>query len=348
MKYTLSEEQIKRFSGILFLTALAFLLIRYSLGRVEDVGNVIVYFTLGSFLFGYLFTGKSLSGHTTARILIATVWVALTLICVLSEGLKMPVLVLYPMIPVMALVMSGKRTAMITSVIAIVTLLALAGLEISPYEFRPATISESSILVMRSFWLIFMLIILVIIGRFYTDKIEELTSALQGLADTDYLTGLASRKKLRESLEREFNRAMRHNKQLSLLLIDVDHFKQLNQTAGMVMGDECLKLIAGAIVENCKRSTDISGRFGGDEFMVILPDTSHEDAIKRGQQINRSVESLQIHLNLSDNTLVSLTVGCVTTSDLKSTNIEKLISTANDLILKGKAGGGNQIMDTVV
>ena len=105
--------------------------------------------------------------------------------------------------------------------------------------------------------------------------------ALQTLAASDGLTGLANRRSFDQTLAMEWARAQRTKKPLSLLLCDVDHFKLYNDLHGHQKGDECLRAVADAIGKNAFRPADLSARYGGEEFAIIMPETDspvHENS----------------------------------------------------------------------
>ncbi|MFU0839684.1 MAG: diguanylate cyclase [Pseudomonas fragi] len=102
---------------------------------------------------------------------------------------------------------------------------------------------------------------------------------LEALATTDPLTGLANRRKLDQTLEQEWRRAQRSGKPLSLIMFDIDHFKNFNDTYGHQDGDEALKRVAQTIRHCMHRSTDLAARYGGEEFAVVLSDTDGSGAI---------------------------------------------------------------------
>jgi diguanylate cyclase (GGDEF)-like protein len=109
-------------------------------------------------------------------------------------------------------------------------------------------------------------------------KSNEMASKLRVLADTDELTGLYNRRFFMSQLDKEWRRGERYKRCLVLLLVDVDYFKQVNDQYGHQAGDECLRIIANTIKDNVQRSSDLVSRFGGEEFTIILPETSLEEA----------------------------------------------------------------------
>jgi hypothetical protein len=104
-------------------------------------------------------------------------------------------------------------------------------------------------------------------------SLKNLAEHMKGLAETDALTGLSNRRSFDESLQREYEVAKQSGRPLSLLMIDVDRFKAFNDRYGHLAGDDCLKSVASAIGATARRSGDITARFGGEEFAVLLPDT---------------------------------------------------------------------------
>lgn len=121
--------------------------------------------------------------------------------------------------------------------------------------------------ILAAMWI--MLLVIVARGdRILSAQAKELSR----LAGTDELTGLFNRRQLWQTAEREFQRAVRHQRPLSVIVMDIDHFKAVNDGFGHAVGDEAIRTLAGAIARNL-RATDIAGRLGGDEFVLVLPET---------------------------------------------------------------------------
>ena len=123
---------------------------------------------------------------------------------------------------------------------------------------------------------------------------RKLTAELQRLSSTDGLTGLANRRAFDLALDSEWRRTLRYKTPLSLLVIDVDHFKRFNDTYGHVAGDECLRRVAEAVGSKARRAGDIAARYGGEEFVIILPHTETADARALAERICAAVRALKI------------------------------------------------------
>lgn len=120
-------------------------------------------------------------------------------------------------------------------------------------------------------------------------ELEESKNQIEKMAVTDELTGISNRRHLFEQLEREFKRSKKKNTPLSVLMIDLDHFKEVNDTFGHPCGDSVLKRTAAQIMEGC-RDTDILGRYGGEEFVLIQPNTALDKAAALSEQLRINFE----------------------------------------------------------
>lgn len=132
---------------------------------------------------------------------------------------------------------------------------------------------------------------------------------LNQLAQTDGLTGLANRRFLDKSIEREWSRTQRNQRPFSLLLLDVDYFKRYNDCYGHVQGDQCLKAVADTLIACVHRPTDLIARYGGEEFAVLLPDTSADGATRLAENIVREVHNQSLEHRESPFGHVTVSVG---------------------------------------
>jgi len=158
----------------------------------------------------------------------------------------------------------------------------------------------------------------------------------------DPLTGLFNRRYLDESLERELSRAKRDNLPLSLLMIDIDHFKRLNDTHGHQAGDEVLKRL-GELIRHGARRADLPCRYGGEEFLLVLPNVSSEIAADRAEKWRQAFE--QERIGFGDKLVLSATVSVgVATYPTDGENCEALVRSADQALYTAKHSGRNCIV----
>src|SRR3989338_6130039 len=168
----------------------------------------------------------------------------------------------------------------------------------------------------------------------------RLYQQIEKLAITDSLTEMHTRRHIMERFEEELKRASMRNIQLSFLMIDVDHFKRINDEHGHLTGDQILREIAHLIRENV-REIDIIARFGGEEFCVILPDTDSPGARYVAQRIREAVENKQI---TAYDTVVKTTVSIgMATFAKDGTTTSELVDKADKALYQAKQNGRNRV-----
>lgn len=171
-------------------------------------------------------------------------------------------------------------------------------------------------------------------------KQKQMIQALNHLADYDYLTLVYNRRKLIQEAEKELLHTIRYGNSLSLLMIDIDHFKDVNDQYGHQAGDKVLKVLA-AICRNRIRRTDIIGRYGGEEFIIILPETNDENAFLVAEDIRNQIAATWIDFQNSKIN-VTVSIGLKTTYLSENIRIDQLIHDADLALYHAKHNGRNQ------
>lgn len=173
-------------------------------------------------------------------------------------------------------------------------------------------------------------------------ELQNVNRVLENMARLDGLTQIANRRSFDERIEVEIARCHRNGSNLSLMMCDIDCFKQYNDTYGHLAGDTALKKVARTIEENFNRATDMVARYGGEEFVVLLPDTSVEDAYRMAESMLSAVLKLQIpHKASKAVDTVSISVGVASSNATTPLSIEELISRADVALYKAKKDGRN-------
>jgi diguanylate cyclase (GGDEF)-like protein/PAS domain S-box-containing protein len=171
-------------------------------------------------------------------------------------------------------------------------------------------------------------------------QLEEANRRLERLAMQDPLTGLANRRRLEELLHKEFHRSTRLRRPISLIMMDVDWFKAYNDAYGHPAGDACLRLIAGAVSAVLREPGDLVARIGGEEFAVLLPNTSLDDALAVAERVRQAVRDLELPHGGSPFAIVTISLGVETCLPTDQSMVESLlISAADKALYLAKSGG---------
>jgi two-component system chemotaxis family response regulator WspR len=176
-------------------------------------------------------------------------------------------------------------------------------------------------------------------------QLMEANIELQRLNNMDGLTRINNRRRFDEYAAIEWQRAVRDQTEISILLADVDEFKAYNDAHGHVAGDDALKQIAAAIRGNCRRPSDLAARFGGEEFAIVLPNTSSVSARHVAERLRQAVESLHIpNQNSSAGEFVTLSIGGAAVAAQHGGTLLNLIEKADGALYDAKRLGKNRVV----
>ena len=186
-------------------------------------------------------------------------------------------------------------------------------------------------------------------------KLVDSSASMDSVVNTDALTGLPNRWKLNAQVEIAFARAIRMNLDLAVLLVDIDNFKQYNDRFGKAAGDDCLRRVADALVAGARRPSDLVGRFGGEEFLVVLADAGIKEALAEGESLRAAVEGLgipdgrgQSRGDSSDGggsppiSVITVSVGCASIQPEAGQTPGFLFEAAERALFVAKQGGRNR------
>ncbi len=198
------------------------------------------------------------------------------------------------------------------------------------------------------------LLLVVLLGenaRHYT-RLRELTAALESANETlwrssmqDGLTELANRRAFDIHLAEHMALALRHQRPLALVLLDVDHFKAYNDAYGHQLGDECLKAIGRVLQAHGKRPSDLAARYGGEEFALILPETDADGAMHIATAAQSGVAGLSIaHRQCSTGAVVSISIGIAAMREGDAMTPQRMIAMADKALYQAKGAGRNRIV----
>jgi len=175
------------------------------------------------------------------------------------------------------------------------------------------------------------------------EDLEKAFRLVESLASLDGLTEIANRRRLDQGLEHEWRLAIRATSDISLLLIDVDHFKAYNDIYGHLAGDDCLRRLAKVILEMVARPSDLVARYGGEEFAVVLPNTPQAGALQVAERIRSAVQELNMPHEGNPHRVVTVSIGCSTQTPEADSKLDGLIDAADNALYRAKNAGRNTI-----
>ena len=301
-----------------------------------------IFITLLGFCNG-IYLARGGSSIVGARFIILAVSLALIYGTVISGGFAGPVVLLVPVVPVLAFLLSGPRAGWIAAVVMVLGLFVVLALHF--FEMVPRSPLQERDLIIGRF------IALSASGVFVTWVIWAFaaSAAVMGqrnklLANTDHLTGIANRRFSENFLNQEILRARRSGENLSLIIADVDHFKRYNDVNGHQAGDACLQRVADAMRLATRRPADMVGRFGGEEFIAVPPNTGSDGAQSIAEGMRRALLDLHIPYEPGKPEVVSMTLGVTTFPGKEIESSSGMIRLADRALYKGKEQGRNTVV----
>ncbi len=199
-------------------------------------------------------------------------------------------------------------------------------------------------LMLSGWWLPVVPVSLSLVAAPVITRLQKI-NRLQTLSQVDELTQLANRRSFQEHLVQEWQRGMRSHTPLSLIICDVDYFKLYNDTYGHPQGDECLRQVARAIGQAVRRPDDLAVRYGGEEFVILLPNTTSEGAQQVAKDAAENVFALKLEHKASQvSPYVSISLGVTTITPEPDVAISTLVDTADLGLYEAKRRGRNQMV----
>lgn len=172
--------------------------------------------------------------------------------------------------------------------------------------------------------------------------LEQVNAQLTRMSVTDALTQLSNRGHFDLMFEQEIRRAQRIDAPLSVLLLDIDHFKRINDTYGHPFGDECLRLVAAILKQHGQRAGDVVARYGGEEFIIALPGVDSHQAREQAERIRAAVAEL--HPTYGDTRIdLTISIGVATLKPQAPCSTVQLLAEADAALYRAKRNGRNQV-----
>ncbi len=175
-------------------------------------------------------------------------------------------------------------------------------------------------------------------------KLDRSYNVIRRQAVMDALTGISNRRSFSERILAEFTISRKSDAELSVIMCDIDNFKNYNDCYGHIEGDECLRKVAHCIQDSLKRPIDFCARYGGEEFVVVLPNSSLKGAVTVAERIRENVENLKIeHVESTTGGIVTMSLGLATRKIVNADSDEQLIRCADQALYLAKKRGRNKV-----
>ncbi len=273
--------------------------------------------------------------NQTQKIVCLSALIALT-VSFFALDLAMPLGVAggIPYIIIIALCIISRSIKLVVAFTIICVALITIGYFLSPPGGTPWIVTTNRVKAILA------VLLLASIGIWFLKQLEFLEAKLRHNASTDDLTAISNRRHIELLLDTSFQQSSRYQSSLSLLLFDVDHFKQVNDNFGHTVGDEVLKRIAEASKQTI-RDTDYLGRYGGEEFLIIGTQSDKKGAIRMGERLRSAIEEIDFS-GVADGLEVTISVGCTSRVPTAKDTVKKVIDTADKALYQAKNNGRNR------
>lgn len=283
---------------------------------------------------------KGGSTHIAAWVVVVAFFLCFTVGTVNTGGFEGPIAALAPALPLLAIMLFSPKAGWTGAVLTFFLLSFVAVLQLSGLT-RPLLIDQTGLVTIQYFVITIACVVLTWIVADFSQKTNEALATNRQNSRTDFVTGVANRRQINDTLEQEAERAKRSDNHLSVILIDVDHFKRFNDANGHLAGDQCLSAVAEVLSASAKRSIDLVGRYGGDEFIIVLPSTDAFSATGVAEKARAEMLNRSLYYDGKHTDKVSLTLGVASLQGRAIKSTENLVKLADDALLHGKTNGRN-------
>lgn len=330
-------------AGLLAVSIALTTLLRPLVVELDPIFTKLGWFNAGLNLLVYLLIASRRIDAYAAGLLSVSCLVCLLPLLWISGGVNSQYAPLVPLYPVSAAFFAGRNISLALAAFlsALIVYGFVVGLPIVDLTGDDVASAKAD---SRAVWLL----ITTVIGTYFAYQFDRSLRALRGRlweqANVDTLTGIANRRALDRHFDDEISRSERTLQALSVLIIDVDFFKRVNDQRGHAAGDQCLVDIAKKLGATSRRGQDFVGRFGGEEFVALLGNTSQEQAAHVGDDIREEVAALAIPYGTDLSDCVTVTIGCASSVPGRGDTAESLLQRADRALYAGKESGRNRVV----
>ncbi|MEP3350971.1 MAG: GGDEF domain-containing protein [Marinomonas sp.] len=304
------------------------------------------FFVITAGIMNAIYIKRGGSIDLAAKILIITTLFGLAFSCFYTGGVNASIVLLAPMIPIITVLLINARAAWIS--FGVICLILISVFILDLYGYVPENnIAPELLLMSRYIVLICLCLVSTWVVSHFSSISRTLLTQLEQQSNIDYLTGVLNRRGIETKLLQEIDKAKLSNTWLSIIMADVDFFKLYNDSNGHIAGDNCLKNIAKLIGDHGLRPEDVVGRFGGEEFILILPDTNIDKANEIAENLRKTILKQNIPYGQNNTDPVTLTLGVTSAHGSNINGTEQLIKDADATLYKGKHQGRNRVVSMI-
>jgi len=342
-----NRRRMVKTTNLAIIVLITFLAILKMIVGGANPPPVPAFILLAGLVANAIYLSRRGSAEKAAVVLVGLLLLGLILGSLNTGGFSGPVVLLSPLIPLSAMLLISNRAAWLTLCSVGLVLAGLYLLDV--YQLISENPHSATLLKFARFLSVASLC-LIATGMMWglARELKESLAKVKGESNTDFLTGIYNRRAIENILLHEVNRTRRDGDWLSFIIGDIDHFKLYNDSNGHQAGDRCLILAAETIRACCHRAADVVGRFGGEEFVVILPGTGPKGAGKVVEDCRRSIQALNIPYGPDDPRSVTITLGCVSIVGSRIESLDQIIKLADDALYRGKHQGRNCAVHIVI
>ncbi len=257
----------------------------------------------------------------------------------LSGGVNSQYSFIMPLFPLAAALMGGKIAALWVAAIQVFIIVLMLALTSNIIDMTGEMYVQEKVL-SRGLWLLLSIGAGTYYGMYFQHLNTQLTNQLEQLATQDSLTGLLNRRGFDHQFDLELRRSNRLSTELSILVVDIDHFKSINDDYGHAAGDQCLQALARCFKDHV-RDIDLVARMGGEEFALVLINTSEKDARTIAEHLRQKVSEIRVQ---SAEISFTVTIGIVYCDTCDATEKANLLKQADQALYEGKRQGRNCVV----
>ena len=296
-------------------------------------------------LYGLVYTIVAYSKAARWHIVLVFSAMLLTLmpLVMISGGVNSQFIVLLPIVPIPLALLANSRISWSASIAIIALVLALVIFNDKLPDLTNELVSVHKTR-SRAIWLILAVLISATFVMYFDRANKTLRQKLSQQAFEDELTGIANRRFIMQTLNNKATQTRAPLQWVSVLMIDVDYFKQFNDEHGHISGDQCLSAVASCIQHSIRLGVDEVGRYGGEEFLVVLDDVNRDTAALIAEKIRFNVQQLDVLTAQGQTTNVTVTIGLCSEQLPPFFNTESILHKADEALYQGKKQGRNCVV----